>query len=75
MSLPISNFQLPTSNLYNMPVEIRKLVIQAKVAETPPKKHSGPAVAPPALSPEEIREIVKLCVKQTLQILQREKIR
>lgn len=56
-----------------MPVEIKKLVIQAKVADPAPAPVPGVQQAGGTLSPEETQQIVAACVKQVLKVLQREK--
>ncbi|MCB9304640.1 MAG: hypothetical protein H6566_28735 [Lewinellaceae bacterium] len=56
-----------------MPVEIKKMVIQAKVADTTAK--ATPESVPTVLSPEEMQQIVDACVKQVIKMMKREKAR
>jgi len=59
-----------------MPVEIKKLVLQAKVADTTrPTPRLPRQSAGSTLSEEEIQRIVDACVKQVLKALNREKAR
>jgi hypothetical protein len=55
-----------------MPVEIRKLVIQAKVAD---KQAPTSSIDAPRLSDEQYQQLVEACVKEVLKILKREKAR
>jgi hypothetical protein len=57
-----------------MPVEVKKLVIQAKVADrTTPTPSGNMTPEKSTLSEEEMEKIVAACVRQVFKILNREK--
>lgn len=59
-----------------MPVEIKKLVIQAKLKE-PDNNETNPSMEKGTahLSADELEDIVEICVKNILKILERDKKR
>lgn len=58
-----------------MPVEIRELIIRARVDDTTATRNGNSPVTTQGLSERELQKIVSLCAEQVMDILKRQKER
>jgi hypothetical protein len=58
-----------------MPVEIRELIIRARVDDTTATRNGNSLVTTQGLSERELQKIVSLCAEQVMDILKRQKER
>lgn len=58
-----------------MPIEIRELVIKARVDDNPPANNAGNVVSMQTLSDRDLQKIVALCAEEVLKVLKRQKER